>query len=100
LHPETKAASAGANARWNANDKLSFASSTADAIGKDNRSIERAAARGEVLGDDLAAVTGTSLDKGVELDAQPLCSLDVILIAEAARSAARKNSVRRGTSCH
>lgn len=29
----------------------------------------RAAARGESLGDDLAAVTGTSLDKGVELDA-------------------------------
>ena len=26
-------------------------------------------ARGEALGDDLAAVTGTSLDKGVELDA-------------------------------
>ena len=51
------------------NDKLSFASSTADATGKDKRSIERAAARGEVLGDDLAAVTGTSLDKGVELDA-------------------------------
>ena len=31
--------------------------------------IRRAAARGEALGDDLGAVTGTSLDKGVELDA-------------------------------
>ena len=29
--------------------------------------MEIAAARGEALGDDLAAVTGTSLDKGVEL---------------------------------
>jgi hypothetical protein len=31
--------------------------------------LSRSAARGEALGDDLAAVTGTSLDKGVELDA-------------------------------
>ncbi len=69
LHPETKAGVAGANARWNASDNLSFASSTADATGKDKRSVERAAARGEALGDDLGAVTGTSLDKGVELDA-------------------------------
>jgi hypothetical protein len=60
LHPETKAGVAGANARWNAGDNLSFASSTADATGKDRRSVERAAARGEALGDDLGAVTGTS----------------------------------------
>ena len=33
--------------------------------GKDKRSIERAAARGEALD----AVTGTSLDKGLKLDA-------------------------------
>jgi hypothetical protein len=50
-------------------DNLSFTSATSDATGKDKRSIERAHARGEALGDDLAAVTGTSLDKGVELDA-------------------------------
>jgi hypothetical protein len=31
--------------------------------------VEIAAARSEALGDDLGAVTGTSLDKGVELDA-------------------------------
>jgi hypothetical protein len=29
----------------------------------------RSPPRGEALGDDLAAVTGTALDKGVELDA-------------------------------
>jgi len=28
-----------------------------------------AAARGEALGDDLSVIAGTSLDKGVELDA-------------------------------
>jgi hypothetical protein len=57
LHPETRVGVAGANARWNASDNLSFASSTADATGKDRRSVERANARGEALGDDLAAVT-------------------------------------------
>ncbi len=31
--------------------------------------ISRANARAKALGDDLGAVTGTSLDKGVELDA-------------------------------
>ena len=41
--------------------------------------------RGEALGDDLAAVTGTSLDKGVELDAQLFCPLEVIPIAAAVR---------------
>jgi ParB-like chromosome segregation protein Spo0J len=73
LHPETKAGTAGANARWgegNANEKSAFASSTADATGKGRRSIEIAAARGEALGEEnLDAITGTSLDKGVELDA-------------------------------
>lgn len=52
-----------------ASDNLSFASATADANGKDKRSVERAAARGEALGNVLHDVVGTSLDKGVELDA-------------------------------
>ena len=72
LHPETNAGVAGASARWNgkdANENSAFASATSDAIGKSRRSVEIAAARGEALGDDLGAVTGTSLDKGVELDA-------------------------------
>ena len=42
---------------------------TAEATGKYRRPVERAAARGEALGDDLAAVAGTSLDKGVEVGA-------------------------------
>ena len=46
-----------------------FTAATADATGKAERTVRLAAARGEALGDDLGAVTGTSLDKGVELDA-------------------------------
>jgi hypothetical protein len=72
LHPETKATYAGGVFKGNQHsavtDNLSitnFASATADATGKDERTIRRAAARGEALGDDLGAVTGTSLDKGV-----------------------------------
>src|SRR5208283_533106 len=36
----------------------------------------RASARGEALGDDLGQVAGTSLDKGVELDA--LAKMDLV----------------------
>ena len=71
LHPETKH---GANQHTRGVDNLAtpsdrFTAATADATGKDERTIRRAAARGEALGDDLGAVTETSLDKGVELDA-------------------------------
>ena len=76
LHPETKATYAGGSFKGNQHgavtDNLSaanFANATAHATGKDERTIRRAAARGEALGDDLGAVTGTSLEKGVELDA-------------------------------
>jgi ParB family chromosome partitioning protein len=71
LHPETKAGTAGATSRWGGKDDATanFAAATADATGKAERTVRLAAARGEALGDDLGAVTGTSLDKGVELDA-------------------------------
>lgn len=68
LHPETKAEANASNAR-KTSDKLSFVPATADATGTDKRTIERAAARGEGLADDLNDIAGTSLDKGVELDA-------------------------------
>ena len=42
--------------RGDVSDNLSFTNSTADATGKDRRTIERANARGEALGDDLGAV--------------------------------------------
>ena len=46
-----------------------FAADTAAAAGVTKRSINEHLARAEALGDDLPRVTGTSLDKGVELDA-------------------------------
>lgn len=46
-----------------------FASDTSQATGEAKSSINRHVSRAEALGDDLNAVTGTSLDKGVELDA-------------------------------
>lgn len=46
-----------------------FAASTAAVSGESKRSINQHLARAEAIGDDLERVTGTSLDKGVELDA-------------------------------
>jgi hypothetical protein len=48
---------------------FAFAGTTVDATGKEKHTIGFAAAPGEAPGDDLAAVTGTSLGKWVELDA-------------------------------
>ncbi|WP_087744236.1 MULTISPECIES: hypothetical protein [unclassified Acidovorax] len=44
-----------------------FASETAAVTGESKSQINRHLARAEALGDDLDKVTGTSLDKGVEL---------------------------------
>lgn len=46
-----------------------FASDTAERTGQSKKDINRHVSRADALGDDLEAVTGTSLDKGVELDA-------------------------------
>ncbi len=46
-----------------------FASETAAISGQSKQDINRHLSRAEALGDDLSAVAGTSLDKGVELDA-------------------------------
>lgn len=46
-----------------------FASETAAVTGESKSQINRHIARAEALGDDLDKVAGTSLDKGVELDA-------------------------------
>lgn len=46
-----------------------FAADTAEATGQSKKDINRHISRAEALGDDLLEVTGTSLDKGVELDA-------------------------------
>lgn len=46
-----------------------FAASTSEITGESKSQINRHVARAEALGDDLDKVAGTSLDKGVELDA-------------------------------
>jgi|GEM_PF-6439735 len=46
-----------------------FASETAEVSGESKASVNRHVARAEALGDDINEVVGTSLDKGVELDA-------------------------------
>ena len=65
-----------------------FATETAAVSGESKSQINRHLARADVLGDDLAAVAGTSLDKGRELDA-----LKVLPIAERQALIAR---ARRG----
>ncbi len=70
LHPETKhgANQDGPCRQFGETETNRFTAATASATGKPERNIQRAAARGEALGDDLNAIAGTSLDKGVELD--------------------------------
>lgn len=71
LHPET---AHGANQHTRGVDKLStpterFTAATAEAIGKDERTVRRDAERGEKITDDaLELIRGTHLDKGSELD--------------------------------
>lgn len=71
LLPETKAEAFKGNRHTGslASDNLSFASATAAATGKTERTVERVAARGRALGGALKDIAGTSLDKGAELDA-------------------------------
>lgn len=47
----------------------SFAAETAAVTGESKSQVNRHVARAEALGDDLDRLAGTSLDKGVELDA-------------------------------
>lgn len=48
---------------------VAFTKETAKTSGKDERTIRQAARRGKELGDELRKIAGTSLDKGVEMDA-------------------------------
>ena len=73
LHPEAKhVTERGGPGRGKTTDNLSAVSFTSDAAaktGRDERTVRRDAARGEALGEALKDIAGTSLDKGVELDA-------------------------------
>lgn len=72
LHPETAAGVAGAVAKHSATDNLStasFASETAKATGKDERTVRRDAERGEkVIPEVMRMIAGTKLDTGTYLD--------------------------------
>ena len=76
LHPDEPGGTSGSTrseggqfAAGNDGGGKGFAASTATASGLTKKSINQHLARADALGDDLARVTGTSLDKGVELDA-------------------------------
>lgn len=70
LHPETMQHVAGGLARHEvASDNLSFAAATAEATGRDQRTVQRDAERGEkVLDEVLDLIRGTKLDTGTYLD--------------------------------
>lgn len=70
LHPETKQGGDRKGDKIKTTNCRSdpFTVDTADRTGVDRRTVERDAARGSI-GDDLSGLKGTSLDKGVELDA-------------------------------
>jgi len=65
LHPNTGNTVPTLGGRGN----TSFAGDTCAAAGMTKRAVNEHLSRADALGDDLAAVAGTSLDKGVELDA-------------------------------
>ncbi len=74
MHGPAKAASgrAGAKAQGKevqVNEISAFTTETAKNSGKSQRSIQIAAQRGRELGPDIQRIVGTSLDKGVEMDA-------------------------------
>ncbi|HEV7909582.1 MAG TPA: ParB/RepB/Spo0J family partition protein [Methylocella sp.] len=103
-HPETKQHVAGGKARHGlASDNLSFASSTAEATGKDRRTVERGVARGEQS--RLKEISGTSLDKGIELDAlaklektDPVKRDTIIDLAKAGEKVTARTPVRTMTA--
>lgn len=121
LHPETRAGvaqAAGMNAargRQNGNDvgemfgepekaeaATRFTSSTAATAGRSERSVQRAASRGEAIGaDNLTRIAHTSLDKGEELDAlarlDPAERKDVIERAAAGEKVSAKNELKKQT---
>jgi hypothetical protein len=54
----------------------SFAAETAAVTGESKSQVNRHIARAEALGDDIDRLAGTSLDKGVELDALKAMPVD------------------------
>ena len=69
LHPETSHGGNGSSGKFCHTNTASFVADTSRQTGKAERTLRLDASRGEALGQDLKRVAGTSLDKGVELDA-------------------------------
>jgi len=94
LHPESSGTNCSDTDRISSRGRVGegrpqqFASETAAVSGQSKQDINRHLARADALGDDLAAIAGTTLDKGVEIDA-----LKVLPIAERQALIAR---ARRG----
>lgn len=79
-----------------------FAADTADATGQTKRAINQHISRAKALGDDLREVAGTSLDKGVELDAlkaMPEAERKILIQkAKAGEKVSARKPVERGVS--
>lgn len=71
LYPETRGGAAGGIARWYANEKISFASETAERLGISERLVQLAVARHTKIAPDVRAQIALTwvADKGTELDA-------------------------------
>ncbi len=61
-HPETKHGgnAGGPSGQFGHTATERFTAATSEATGKDERTVRRAATRGEALGEDLKAIAGTS----------------------------------------
>jgi ParB family chromosome partitioning protein len=71
VHPETRHGGDRKSSRQvgDLKERDRFTADTARKSGKSERAVQRDAARGAALGEDLDRIAGTSLDKGSELDA-------------------------------
>lgn len=81
-HPQTKRGGdrQTVKGKQSANLADSFVKDTAGKTGKPERTIRRDVARAEALGNDIDRVAGTSLDKGVELDALAALSAGSVIV--------------------
>lgn len=83
-------------------DTTRFTEATAEAAGRSERSVQRAASRGEAIGaDNLSRIAHTSLDKGEELDAlaklEPAERKDVMDRAAAGEKVSAKAELKKQT---
>ena len=92
--PETRVSERG---RVGEGRPAEFAADTSRASGESKRDVNRHLARAEALGEDLDEIAGTSLDKGVELDAlaAELMEIDENLCRAELSAAQRAKAIKR-----